>query len=75
MNYNLNISVRYKYFLDPEVTEKLDTLQQEVITEYQGFFFAFIQYTGKIRNKNKKKFKTFENTYFVSHFFVCKSKI
>ena len=32
VNYNLNISVRYKYFLDPEVTGKLDSLQQEVST-------------------------------------------
>ena len=30
VNYNLNISVRYKYFLDHEVTEKLDNLQKEV---------------------------------------------
>ena len=33
--YNLDISIRYKYSVDLDVTTKLDNLQEKVIREYQ----------------------------------------
>ena len=35
VTYNLDISIRYKYSVDLDVTTKLDNLQEKVIREYQ----------------------------------------